>query len=93
MFHLLMPEARQRDALIAHLASRDIQAAFHYPPLHRSAMGRRLDPDAHCPVTEAVSARLVRLPFYTGMLEDEQARVIETVRRFEPGRRAVATVH
>jgi dTDP-4-amino-4,6-dideoxygalactose transaminase len=35
-----------------------------------------------CPVTESVSDRLVRLPFYTGMTADEQARVIERVCSF-----------
>jgi dTDP-4-amino-4,6-dideoxygalactose transaminase len=32
-----------------------------------------------CPVTEDVSDRLVRLPFYTSMTEEDQARVIEAV--------------
>lgn len=86
MFYLLMPEANQRDAFIAHLKARDIQAVFHYQPLHRSAMGRRLSPDARCPVSEDVSARLVRLPFYNGMLEEEQERVIAGVRGFQRGR-------
>jgi dTDP-4-amino-4,6-dideoxygalactose transaminase len=86
MFYLLMPEAVERNVFIAYLKSRDIQAVFHYQPLHRSAMGRRLSPDARCPVSEDVSARLVRLPFYNGMLEEEQERVIAAVRGFQRGR-------
>ena len=86
MFYLLMPEPALRDGFIAHLKSLGIQAVFHYQPLHRSAMGRRLCPDARCPVSEDVSARLVRLPFYNGMLEEEQDRVIAGVRGFQGGR-------
>ena len=36
-----------------------------------------------CPVTEDVSDRLVRLPFYTSMTEEEQRRVIDAVLRWE----------
>jgi dTDP-4-amino-4,6-dideoxygalactose transaminase len=32
-----------------------------------------------CPVTEDVSDRIVRLPFYTSMTEEEQGRVIQAV--------------
>jgi dTDP-4-amino-4,6-dideoxygalactose transaminase len=32
-----------------------------------------------CPVTEDVSDRIVRLPFFTSMTEDEQGRVIEEI--------------
>jgi dTDP-4-amino-4,6-dideoxygalactose transaminase len=35
-----------------------------------------------CPVTEYVSERLVRLPFYNGLSEGEQAEVIEAVETF-----------
>ena len=32
-----------------------------------------------CPVTEDVSDRIVRLPFYTSMTEEDQERVIKVV--------------
>jgi dTDP-4-amino-4,6-dideoxygalactose transaminase len=32
-----------------------------------------------CPVTEDVSDRIVRLPFYTSMTEEEQGRVLEEI--------------
>jgi dTDP-4-amino-4,6-dideoxygalactose transaminase len=80
MFYLVMPTADARTRLIAHLRSRDILAVFHYLPLHLSEMGRRWGGEVgDCPVTESVSERLVRLPFYTGLTEDDQARVIDAV--------------
>ena len=71
----------RRDALIEHLSERGILAVFHYLPLHLSEMGRRWGGRAgDCPVTESVSERLVRLPFYTSLSEQDQERVIEAVR-------------
>jgi dTDP-4-amino-4,6-dideoxygalactose transaminase len=37
-----------------------------------------------CPVTVDVSNRLLRLPFYNGLTETEQARVIRAIQEFEP---------
>jgi dTDP-4-amino-4,6-dideoxygalactose transaminase len=81
MFFAVMPTPEARTRLISHLKSRDIQAVFHYLPLHLSEMGRRWGGQpGQCPVTESVSERLVRLPFYTGLTETDQDRVIDAVR-------------
>jgi len=81
MFHVVMPTPDARTRLIDHLKSHDILAVFHYNPLHLSEMGRRWGGrPGQCPVSESVSERLVRLPFYTGLTESDQDRVIEAVR-------------
>lgn len=86
MFYLLLPSEGSRARLIRHLKARNILSVFHYLPLHLSEMGLRLGGRAcSCPVTEDVSNRLLRLPFYNGLTETEQARVIRAVREFEPG--------
>jgi dTDP-4-amino-4,6-dideoxygalactose transaminase len=80
MFHLLLPSRPAREGLIARLRERGIHAVSHYQPLHRSAMARRLSAaDADCPVTDRVSDGLLRLPFYTGLSEGDQERVIRAV--------------
>lgn len=80
MFFAVMPNPESRTRLISHLKSRDIQAVFHYLPLHLSEMGRRWGGlPGQCPVSESVSERLVRLPFYTGLTETDQDRVIDGV--------------
>ena len=67
--------------LIVHLKSHGIQSVFHYVPLHLSDMGQRLGGRAgDCPVTEDISDRLLRLPFFNPMTEAEQARVVAAVR-------------
>ena len=83
MFYVLLPSEPDRDALIKHLKKRSISAVFHYLPLHLSAMGRRFGGrTGDFPVTEDVSARLLRLPFYTGMTEEEQSTVISALKAF-----------
>jgi dTDP-4-amino-4,6-dideoxygalactose transaminase len=83
MFFMLMPSRDVRDRLISTLRQDGVDAVFHYVPLHLSPMGAAFgaSPD-ECPVTVDVSDRLVRLPFYTGMTESVQSRVIEAVLRF-----------
>jgi dTDP-4-amino-4,6-dideoxygalactose transaminase len=83
MFYLILPSLDSRQALISHLSQREIFAVFHYLPLHLSPMGRSFGGrEGDCPVTEKISQRLLRLPFYTSMTTTEQAQVIEAVREF-----------
>jgi len=83
LFYLLMPSAGERDALIEHLRRRNVQAVFHYVPLHLSEMGQRFGGrPGDCPVTESVSERLLRLPFFTSLSAGDQSRVIDAVLSF-----------
>jgi len=85
MFYLLLPDGRSRDAFISYLEDHAISAVFHYLPLNLSRMGLKLNGDKQpCPVSENVSERLVRLPFYTNMTGEEQARVIQVATGFNP---------
>ncbi len=80
MFYLLLPSLAKRSALIAHLKSRGILSVFHYLPLHLSDMGRKFGGQpGDCPVTEDVSDRLLRLPFYNSITEDELACVVAAI--------------
>jgi dTDP-4-amino-4,6-dideoxygalactose transaminase len=75
--------ALARQALIGHLREHGVLAVFHYTPLHTSQMGARVGGrPGDCPVTEWVSDRLVRLPFYNDLAEHEQSEVVDLVRRF-----------
>ena len=85
MFYILLPSLDDRSALIEHLKERGILSVFHYLPLHLSDMGQKFGgrPD-DCPVTEDVSDRLLRLPFFNDLNESDQAYVVEAVRSFRP---------
>lgn len=85
MYYLVMPTPEGRDGLLAHLKANGVQAVFHYLPLHMSPMGRRFGGCAgQCPVTEDVSARLLRLPFFVELSAAEQKTVMDAVRKFKP---------
>jgi dTDP-4-amino-4,6-dideoxygalactose transaminase len=83
MFYVLFPDLEARQAAIAHLKERGIQAVFHYLPLHLSPMGEKYGgKEGDCPVTEKVSDQLLRLPFYTNMTNEDQKSVIEALKEF-----------
>jgi len=83
MFYILFPDLENRQAAIAHLKERGIQAVFHYLPLHLSPMGAKFGgKEGDCPVTERVSDQLLRLPFYTNMTDKDQKSVIEALKEF-----------
>jgi dTDP-4-amino-4,6-dideoxygalactose transaminase len=80
MYYLLLPDRATRDALIETLAGRGIMAVFHYVPLHSSPAGRRFG-RAHgdLTLTDDASARLVRLPLWVDMGDDDVDRVAAEV--------------
>ena len=89
MFYMVAPSTEYRDALISHLKSRGILSVFHYVPLHLSEMGRKVEArKGDCPVTEDFSARLLRLPFYNDLAEEDQARIVDVVTGFKMQQRA-----
>lgn len=93
MYYLLMPSLEDRTFFIKWLKEQAISAVFHYLPLNKSdfaqsnARGKAQWRIVDCPVTEDVSERIVRLPFYTSMAEAEQCRVIQAVREWRAGMR------
>ena len=83
MYWMVMPSFEERQAVIEHLAQWDVSSVFHYLPLHLSAMGRRLGgKEGDCPVTEDVSDRLLRLPFYNQLTDAELDRVVAALKSF-----------
>lgn len=83
MFYILLPDMTTRDALMGYLKQNGILAVFHYIPLHSSPMGKKFGyGEGDLPITEELSGRLLRLPFYYGITEEEQARVVRHVTEF-----------
>lgn len=85
LFYLLLPTLEARTAFIAALRAEQILTVFHYQPLHVSEMGQRYGGRAgQCPVTEDIADRLVRLPLYFQLTDEQQDRVIRAVRSSLP---------
>jgi len=85
MFYVLMKTGEDRDRLMAHLRQAGMQSVFHYLPLHLSKMGQSFGgKKGDCPVTESVSERLLRLPFYNTLTKGELTRVVDAMEKFQP---------
>jgi len=83
MYYLVLPTLEERHRLLTHLNDSDINSVFHYQPLHLSRMGREFGGEqGQCPVSEDVSERLLRLPFYTGLSEADQCRIVSVLKAF-----------
>jgi dTDP-4-amino-4,6-dideoxygalactose transaminase len=83
MYYLICPTLEFRQALIDHLKSRSILSVFHYLPLHLSDVGRHYGgQEGDCPVTEYVSDRLLRLPFFNDLSVEDQATVVDAIAEF-----------
>jgi dTDP-4-amino-4,6-dideoxygalactose transaminase len=81
LYYILLQDEADRDSLASFLAQNGIQAVSHFEPLHSSPMGRRIGVcHTDLPVTESVARRLLRLPLYYGITEEEQAQVVHTIR-------------
>jgi dTDP-4-amino-4,6-dideoxygalactose transaminase len=75
---VLLPEGR-RDDVRAALAERRIQTSVHYPPIHLFTEYEELGSRRPLPRTEDVSARLLTLPLYAHMRDDQVEFVIDSV--------------
>jgi dTDP-4-amino-4,6-dideoxygalactose transaminase len=79
-YFLILRDAAGRARFIQTLRREMIHAVFHYVPLHSSPAGKRYGrTSGSMEVTDAMSARLVRLPLWIG-LESQQDYVIERCR-------------
>lgn len=82
IFYLLFRDLEHRTAVQARLREAGVQATFHYVPLHDSPAGKRYGrAQGELPLTRQMSERLLRLPLWAGMTDDEVSYVIEAVYR------------
>lgn len=83
MYYLKCKSLEERTALIKYLKAHDILAVFHYIPLHSAPAGTKYGrfhgEDVY---TTQESNRLVRLPLYYGLGDNNREEVIRRVKEF-----------
>lgn len=80
IFAIRLENKGERDDLMRYLKEIGINAAFHYIPLHSAMAGRKYGRfHGIDEVTTAESERLLRLPLYYGMTEEDKGRVVDAV--------------
>lgn len=83
IFYILTRTLQERSSLIRHLGRDNINAVFHYIPLHSSPAGIRYGRAyGNMRVTDDASDRVLRLPLYYEMTDDDVHRVVERVCEF-----------
>lgn len=83
MFYIKARDLKERTALLKHLKEKGISAVFHYVPLHSSEAGQKYGrfhgQDKH---TTKESDRLLRLPMYDGLKEEQIRYVVSEIKNF-----------
>ena len=83
MYYLKCSCLEERTALIRFLREREIQAVFHYVPLHSAPAGLKYGRFAgEDRFTTAESEKLVRMPLHYGLTKEDCRRVIDAVLAF-----------
>jgi len=83
MFYIKTKDLEERTAFISYLGSKGIKAVFHYVPLHTAKAGKKYGEFVgEDKWTTRESERLVRLPMFYGLKDEEIHYVIDVVKEF-----------
>lgn len=81
VWHLFVIRVDDRDRVLADLRAAGIGAGAHYPvPLHRQPAWSGLAPSRGFPCAERWASRLLSLPIFPGITQDQQVAVVEALR-------------
>ncbi len=83
IFYLKVKDIKQRMELIDYLKANGINSVFHYIPLHSAPAGLRFGRfHGEDKYTTKDSERLLRLPLYYGIGDDDVEKVVDKVKEF-----------
>ncbi|ASL42241.1 dTDP-4-amino-4,6-dideoxygalactose transaminase [Burkholderia sp. AD24] len=82
MYYVILDKAADRQHVLSSLKAEGIHAVFHYVPLHSAPGGQRLGRShGPLPVTDDMAGRLIRLPLWIGLTNDQQTQVVDALAR------------
>ena len=83
IFYLKTKNVAQRTKLTLHLKEHNIESAFHYIPLHSSKMGKKHGRfSGEDKFTTLESEKLLRLPLFYGIKDNEVEKVTQAIKNF-----------
>lgn len=83
MFYIKAKDIEERSALISYMKENGVLTVFHYIPLHTAPAGLKFGRfHGEDKYTTKESERLVRLPLYFGLKEEEVSYICDKVREF-----------
>ena len=83
MFYIKCKDLEERTKFISFMKEHEVGCVFHYIPLHSAPAGLKFGRfDGNDKFTTSESDKLVRLPLWYGMKDDEVEIVIKSVKQF-----------
>tara|TARA_B110000495_G_C23025437_1_gene609264 strand:+ start:1203 stop:2339 length:1137 start_codon:yes stop_codon:yes gene_type:complete len=83
LFYIILKSKKERDLLLIHLQKNNIEAFFHYIPLHSSEMGKRIGKfESENDFTTKISETLLRLPLHTNLSREDVLFVTTKIHKF-----------
>lgn len=82
MYYVILDKKTDRQRVLSSLKSEGIHAVFHYVPLHSAPAAQKLGrPHGQLPVTDDMASRLIRLPMWIGLTNEQQIHVVDALAR------------
>ncbi|MCE2934965.1 MAG: dTDP-4-amino-4,6-dideoxygalactose transaminase [Cyclobacteriaceae bacterium] len=82
LFYILMNSADSRDRALDYFKAHNVQAIFHYLPLHSSPFFRTRFQGPELVNANRYASQLIRLPLFTEMTTEQVERVVNVLSRF-----------
>ncbi|MDO9224752.1 MAG: dTDP-4-amino-4,6-dideoxygalactose transaminase [Pseudomonadota bacterium] len=80
MYYILLPDGPTRDRVARRLKEEGVHAIFHYIPLHSAPAGKQYGRvHGALAVTDSIAGRVLRMPMWIGLSEEQIAYVVETL--------------
>lgn len=87
IFYIVAASAEEKTALLEHLKAHGILSVFHYVPLHSSPGGMRYGRvSGKMQVTDDLSSRILRLPLFHEITEEQVKMIVGLINQFYLGR-------
>jgi dTDP-4-amino-4,6-dideoxygalactose transaminase len=84
VYHLYVVAVDRRDDLQRHLTQLGIETGIHYPiPIHHQGVYKTLGRGGQYPVAEQLADRILSLPFFAELSEDQVKRVVDAIAQFQ----------
>ncbi len=81
-YNILLPNSSIRNNLLKYLEKKGIMTKVFFHPIHLTKFYKKILKKMFLPITENISNRILSLPLYPGMLQEEQTYVCDSILEF-----------
>ena len=81
VYHLYWIIAHNRDRLIKHLNSNEIEVGAHYRPIHTMTIYKDYN-KTNLPITNSIADKIVTLPIHPNLTDEDITHIIDSINKF-----------